>query len=204
MKDASARSPCPSWLEDRDRLTALAHEIEPSVRLLTKDALFWRVLGGLAAVCTAGGIKQREFCQGYATTLGPLQAYPREWSSERVEAILVHEARHTWQARMCGLGIHPWLGLPVFAALYLIVLLPLGLAIMRLLFELDAERVAWRHALARGAAPERILARARQFGATVCSATYGWALPRRLGVPLFELAAHRVVTAHLGRTGSSS
>jgi len=151
------------WLGERARLEALARAIEPSVRIQTKDGAHWRALAWLAAVATGGGISRRTFLEDYATTLGPLHGYPACWSVERVEATLVHEARHTRQARWCGLGLHPWLGMPLFAALYLALPLPVGLGLARLLFELDADRAAWRHALAAGAAPDAVRARAREF-----------------------------------------
>jgi hypothetical protein len=185
-----------SWVRDRARLEALARAIEPSVRVQTKDGAHWRALAWLAALATFGGISRRTFLEDYATTLGPLHGYPRGWSVERVEATLVHEARHTSQARWCGLGIHPWLGMPVFAVLYLALPLPVGFGLARLLFEIDADRVTWRHALAAGAAPEQVRARAREFGGRVCSGHYGWPVPRGLGLALFARAADRTIAAH--------
>lgn len=190
---APGAPPAGSWTADRERLQALARSIEPTVRLQTKDVWIWRLLGSLAAAATFGGISKRRFLEEFATTLGPLQGYPASWSVERVEAILVHEARHTWQARICGFGLHPWLGIPLFSLLYLALPLPLGFAWLRLLFEIDADRAAWRHALSRGASAEAIRARARGFAAVVCSGAYGWSMPRRLGLRLFERAADRTI-----------
>jgi hypothetical protein len=184
------------WVGERARLEALARAIEPSVRVQTKDGRHWRALAWLAAIATGGGISRRTFLEEYATTLGPLHGYPAAWSAERVEATLVHEARHTRQARWCGLGLHPWLGMPLFAALYLALPLPVGLGLARLLFELDADRAAWRHALAAGATPDQVRARAREFAGRVCSGHYGWPAPRRLGAALFARAAERAIAAH--------
>jgi hypothetical protein len=192
----TAAAPLPSWTGERARLEGLARGIEPSVRLQTKDGRLWRALATLAAVATLGGISRRRFLEDLATTLGPLQGYPAAWSAERVEAILVHEARHTRQARLCGLGLHPWVGLPLFALLYLALPLPLGFAWLRLFFEIDADRACWRHALSRGAPPEEIRARARSFGRIVCSGAYGWPVPARLGLRAFERAAERVIARH--------
>jgi len=186
-----------SWVRERARLEALARAIEPSVRVQTKDGAHWRALAWLATIATLGGISRRTFLEDYATTLGPLHGYPAGWSVERVEATLVHEARHTRQARWCGLGLHPWLGMPVFAALYLALPLPVGLGFARLLFEIDADRAAWRHALAAGAPADAVRARAAEFAGRVCSGHYGWPVPRRLGVALFRRAAERTIAAHL-------
>ncbi len=188
-----------SWLAQQARLEAIARRIEPSVRLRPKDGAFWRALGVLAAVATGGGISVQTFLTDYATAIGPLQGYPRGWSAERVESTLVHEARHTRQARWCGFGIHPWIGLPLFGLLYLALPIPAGLAIARFCFELDADRAAWRHALAAGASPASVRARAAAFAARVCSGHYGWPLPPRLGVAWFARAAEREIAAHARR-----
>jgi hypothetical protein len=72
------------------------------------------------------------------------------------------------------------------------------------LFELDADRAAWRQALRRGAAPEAVRARAREFAARVCSGHYGWPLPRRVGVALFAAAAERTIAAHARPFGEAT
>ncbi len=185
-----------SWLAQHARLEMIARRIEPSVRLLPKDGRFWRGLGKLASIATGGGISVQIFLHDYATAFGPLQGYPREWSAERVEALLVHEARHTRQARWCGLGIHPWLGLPLFGLLYLALPLPAGFAMARFWFELDADRASWRHALASGASPEWVRTRAAEFAGRVCSGHYGWPLPQRLGARWFARSAERAIAAH--------
>lgn len=186
-----------SWLDEHARLEAIARAIEPSVRLVPKDGAFWRAVGILAAGATFGGIDRRTFLEDYATAIGPLQGYPRHWSVARVESLLVHEARHTRQARWCGLGIHPWLGLPLFGALYLAVPLPAGGALLRFWFELDADRAAWRHALAQGARPEQVRTRAVEFASRVCSGHYGWPIPRHLGAAWFARAAERTIATHV-------
>lgn len=185
-----------SWLAERARLEAIARAIEPSVRLVPKEGPFWHALAALAATATLGGISRDTFLRDYATAIGPLQGYPRAWSAVRVESLLAHEARHTRQARWCGLGLHPWIGLPLFALLYLGLPLPAGIALPRFLFELDADRAFWRHALAAGMPPDEVRARAVAFASRVCSGHYGWPIPRRLGVPWFARAADRAIAAH--------
>ena len=185
-----------SWLDEHARLEAIARAIEPTVRLTSKDGRFWRILGRLASLVTLGGISVEVFLRDYATAIGPLQGYPRGWSVERVERTLVHEARHTRQARWCGFGIHPWLGLPLMGVLYFAAPLPAGFALARFLFELDADRASWRHALASGASPDWVRARASEFAGRVCSGHYGWPLPRALGVAWFGRSAERVIARH--------
>jgi hypothetical protein len=182
-----------SWTAERARLETIARAIEPSVRLVPKEGRFWRAAGTFASIATLGGISREVFLRDYATAIGPLQGYPRGWSVERVERTLVHEARHTRQARWCGLGVHPWLGLPLMGLLYFAFPLPAGFAVARFLFELDADRAAWRHALASGAPPDWVRARAAEFAARVCSGHYGWPLPRALGVAWFARSAERTI-----------
>ena len=184
-----------SWLTEHGRLEALARTIEPSVRLTSKDSPFWRVVAAVTHWITFGAVGRSLFLERYATTLGPIQGYPPTWTVAQVERVLIHEARHTWQARMCGLGLHPWLGLPIFGALYLLAPLPMGFGIARLLFEVDADRTVWRHALARGVPPDEILERAEAFAAVVCSRDYAWSAPAGFGRAIFLRAARREIAS---------
>jgi hypothetical protein len=190
-----SQDPAASWLTERDRLETLARTIEPSVRLTSKETTLWRLVAFVTQLITFGAVGRTVFLERYATTLGPIQGYPPSWTVAQVEGVLIHEARHTWQARMCGLGLHPWLGLPIFGVLYLLAPLPMGLGIARLLFEVDAERTVWRHFLARGATPEAVLQRAEAFAAVVCSRDYGWSAPQRFGRAVFLRAARREIAA---------
>jgi hypothetical protein len=185
-----------SWVDDKARLEALARCYDSSARLTTKDSWFWRAIGTVLPVLTVGGLSKRDFLQHYATTIGPLQAYPRDYSVSTVESLLVHEARHTYQARWFGLGLHPWLGLPAMAIAYLLLPLPLGLAYFRYRLELDADIADWRHRLSRGEHPESIRYRAREFAERVSSGNYGYAWPARWTMRSFIKAAERVIAEH--------
>ena len=191
---ASKNIPANSWVHDKKRLTALAHTIDKSVRLYTKDNWFCKVLAVLLHGLTFGGMSYRVFLDRFATTIGPLQFFPAAWNAAQVERVVVHESRHTRQARWFGLGIHPWIGLPVFGVLYLLVFLPIGLAFFRALFERDAMRYELRWHYRKGSmTKEQVIERATRFGNTVCSSKYGWALPKAWGVRWFESAAERIV-----------
>lgn len=184
-----------SWTEAHERLQRLAQQLDPAVRLSTKDGFCWQVLAVVLQSVSLGGISARAFLQDYATTLGPIQAYPRHWSAEAVECVLVHEARHTRQFRWFALGGNPWLGLPMMALFYLLLPLPVGLAFFRYELELDADRATWRHMLRSGASPDRVRGRARQFADRVASGAYGWAWPRRWARKGFARAVERVIAA---------
>jgi len=180
-----------SWLEHKAEYEKIARAIDPSVRLVTKDAWPWKVIAALVMVFTFGGIRYRTFLERYATTLGPIQGYPREWPKLSTR-LLVHEARHTRQARWFGLWIHPWVGFPVFGILYLLFILPLGFAFFRWRMEIDADLAGYRWALRNGWSPTDVRERAKAFGATVCGGNYGWSwiIGGRRG---FEKAAEKAI-----------
>ena len=171
-----------SWTDKRAEYEALAHSLDSSIVLATKDAWPWKVVAFMLMVVTFGGIKRKRFLEDYATTIGPLQAYPRAWPS-LPESLLVHEARHTRQCSWFGwavpvLGWIPrtraWAGLPLFGLCYLILPLPIGFAWFRWRFELDAERAALRYRLGKGEPLDRLQTRALEFGDRVCGPDYGW------------------------------
>jgi len=161
-----------SWIEDKEQYQKLAHDIEPSVILTTKDAFFWKVLAVLVTIVTMGGIGYRQFLEEYATTIGPIQAYPTTWMYLS-EAILIHEAVHTRQVKRLGFG-NAWLGLPLFALLYLFLPLPLGFAWFRWRYEIEADEAVYAWMCRRGYLPKQIESRARDFGERVCGGNYGW------------------------------
>ena len=166
----------PSWVDDKRKYETLAHSIEPSVKLVTKDAWYWKVMAALAMTFTFGGMKYRDFLEKFGTTLGPIQGFPRsqEWLTER---IIVHEARHTRQCKWFGLWIHPWVGLPIFAVFYLFLPLPLGLAYFRYRLELDADRTTWRWMLNNKYTIGEVRTRAEEFASKVGGRYYGWSVP---------------------------
>lgn len=182
-----------SWIEHKQQYEEIAHKIDPAVRLVTKDHFLWKVLAALTMVFTCGGIKYRTFLESYATTLGPIQGYPSRYRRLSTH-VLVHEARHTKQARWFGLGIHPWVGLPLFAVFYLLLFLPLGFAFFRWRFEIDADLAMYRWALKEGYSEDWVRARSKRFARKVCGGNYGWSFPVWLGgLRGFEKAAERAI-----------
>lgn len=181
------------WSANRGDYQTFARSIDPSVVITEKRGWFWWFLGLCLTVVTCGRIRVSGFMENYATTIGPIQAYPVEWP--RLDyGLIAHEARHTRQCRWCGLGISPWLGLLLYAILYLLLPLPLGLAYGRFYFELDADRSRWRWQLDQGVDPAIIRARALAFGATISGAAYGWSWPRTWVVRAFLQAAETEIS----------
>ena len=182
-----------TWVNQADVLSSAARRIDPAVTLTTKDGVFWRALAYVLPIVTAGGMSRRTFLHDYATTIGPIQAYPRQWSAEMVRRLLVHEARHTRQFRWFALGLNPWLGVPLMGLCYALFPLPLGFAYVRYRLELDADVADWRVRLAQGESPSVIRQRAVSFGGRVASGAYGWAWPRRWCLKGFCSAADREI-----------
>lgn len=182
-----------SWTIRKFEYERIARKIDPAVKLTTKDKWPWKVMAAVVQVVTFGGISYRRFLEDYATTIGPIQAYPRKWRKLSTR-LLVHEARHTRQFRWMGLFIHPWVGVLPMALLYVFLPLPLGFAWFRWWFEIDAEKTAYRWALANGYTPQQIRERAVWFGSKVCGSNYGWSWPTFLGgISGFEKAAAVVI-----------
>lgn len=187
-----------SWVDDIERYRALAVSQDPAARLTTKDGWFWRALAWVLLLLSFGTFSRRRFLTEFATTIGPIQAYPREWGSIR-ESTVVHEGRHVRQARWFGLGIHPWVGLPVMALVYLLLPLPVLLAYGRYRLELDASVAEWRYALSHGkASPTAVMLDASDFAETVSSSAYLWAWPESWTRRGFRRAAEAVLRERTG------
>lgn len=184
-----------SWVDDKERYEQMARAIDPAIRLTTKDGWFWKVIAWILFIITFGQFKRERFLEDFATTIGPIQAYPRSYSSI-YEGTLVHEGRHTKQARWFGLGIHPWVGLPFMAIAYLLLPIPAGLAYLRYRLELDADRAKWKWMMESGYSADQVLDRAQRFAETVSSSAYAWAWPKPWAVKGFLREANKVVSEY--------
>lgn len=184
-----------SWVPDRPYYQRLASSEDGAARVVVKEGWFWHLLGYLLHGVTFGAMSHRTFMERYATTVGPLQAYPRGWPRLR-DSMIVHESRHTKQARWHGLWTHPWVGLPLFAISYLLLPLPAGLAWLRYKFELDADRAGFSYAVRNrqdhGRSLQALLKRAHQRADQLSGPQYGWAWPRRWARSGYEKMALEV------------
>jgi hypothetical protein len=136
-----------------------------------RDSRFSRLLDVLVTIVTFG--RQREFSTRYVTTIGRTIYFPAGWAQRSADdryIVLRHEAVHLRQFRSYGL-----LGM---SALYLLPVLPLGLAWGRARLEWAGYRETLR-ATAEvygvvAAQDERLRAHiVRQF----TSGAYGWMWP---------------------------
>lgn len=183
-----------SWVSEKDRLEKIAHEFDPAIRLVTKDSWFWKALAWLLFIVTFGATSRTRFLERFATTIGPVMGFPAVWTAAQVEALLPHEGRHVYHARVLGFYIHPWIGLPLYFILYILVPIPVGFSICRALFELDADRASWLYWYRKGVWDAHMVrARAQAFATTVAGSAYGWSLPGPLVRWLFGRAAEKVI-----------
>ena len=186
-----------SWLAEREQLQEEAQGFNKTIRLTSKNGWFWKAIAWILFVVSFGRFKREDFLVHFATTIGHVQAYPEEWDAATVRRVMVHESRHCFQARVCGFGIHPMVGLPIMTLFYAFLPLPMLLAFFRAWFELDADRTSWRYQLAHGTADaDTIRWRAQNFAETISGPAYMWSVWRSLAVRWFLREAEKVIAEH--------
>ncbi len=185
-----------SWVVHKWVYEQIAVKIEPAARLSIKGKGPWKVVDWFVP-------------QDMAITLGPLQRYPRHWA-RLGRRLIVHECTHTTWCVWLGLLIpllgwffgrraRAWCGFPIFAALYLLVFLPVLLAYFRYRAELHADVVSWRWAMVNandGWTPSMIRMHARERADSVCGGKYVFSWPRSLGRRGYTQAAAKVISQH--------
>jgi hypothetical protein len=181
----------------------MAREISDVIQLTTKDGWFWRAAAWGLFLLSFGRVKRRHFLEDFASTLGPLQAYPKQW--ERISPVLIaHEGRHVQQYLFAGwfvpvvgwLGrrVRVWAGLLPTALIYALFPLPVFLAWGRFRLELDAESYGWKRGLKQGwMTADEVRSRARRCARLVSSWAYLKAWPRRWTMRAFERRAEQII-----------
>ena len=176
-----------SWYEDRDRLQLIARRTHRHITLVRKRGWFWEAL----AVCICWLIPRDVFMTRYATTIGNFIAIPPNWTAASAEAVLAHETGHTVWFWICGLGIHPLVGVLIYGLAY-VLLLPVGFNPVRFWSELYCDRRYWRWLCEHGRGSE-VLQRARTFGKAVVGRKYGWSWPKKWGASIFQQTAWQLL-----------
>lgn len=172
----------PSWVDELEQYRELTGDVRDVVRLTTKDNRFWKLVGVMLAMASLGQFSRQRFMEGFATTLGPIQAYPRTWSQIK-RYMLVHESQHTRQFLFAGwfVPLFGWVGRPLrvwagllpMALVYGLFPLPVFFAWGRFRLELDADAHAWRAALRnQWMTPDEVRDRAQEFAGLVSSWAY--------------------------------
>jgi hypothetical protein len=196
-----------SWVIEKFRYEKIAHEIESAVTLKTKDHWFWTGLWVFLVVISFGlyalKMSLRDFLEKWATTIGPIQGYPREYS-RLSRRLLVHEARHTWQCIVAALfvpvfGWVPWrrwrayVGLLPMGLVYGLLPFPVLICYGRYRLELDADISRWRWALENRYGPEEIRSHAARRVNTVGGSAYFYPWPKFLVRRGYTKASERVI-----------
>jgi len=190
----------PSWDDHRTAFEATARAFEPAARLCTKDSWVWHPIAAVVWLLRLGRQPYRNFLDVYATTFGPIQAYPRSLKSLS-SRLLCHECRHTTQAVFLGWfvpvagwffgrRVRAWAGLLPMGVLYGLVFLPIGLAYGRYWLERDADRTMYRWALKHGYDAQWVRDRSNSFARRVCGSDYAWAWPKGWGIDGFLRVAN--------------
>lgn len=144
----------------------------PGFMIKTKSSSFFmKVVAFLLLIVTFGS--QKKFMTTYVTTIGKTVYVPDDWNTwedPRKIIIIRHERVHMRQARR--------LTFPVFALLYILLPLPLGLAWFRARFEWEAYTESIR--AARDVYGDFVLSDANYRASIVGQFTtgaYGWMWP---------------------------
>lgn len=181
-----------NWPDDPKTPALVAQYKAKGIHIVEKKGWFWETLSWLLYIFTFTGIKRDYFMYRFATTIGTLVAFPKEWEYSSLEFVMPHEARHVWQGKACGLFISTWVGLPIFAIFYLLLPLPLGFSWFRYLFEKDATRATVLGMHKDGESIENCYALAERSARRVSSAAYGWAFPEKLALQGYRKMVQKV------------
>lgn len=183
-----------SWTDNRSAYEALARDKNKDAILTTKDHWLWSALWWLGVVLTLGlfavGISRKRFLTEFATTIGPVQGYPKEWPSLD-QVVVIHECEHVRQMQLCGFG-NAWVGLLLYTLLYILLPVPLGFAWFRYYFERRADEVAWKWAFEMGTMNlSEILAQSARRAKMVSGGSYFWSVPFKFAQAGYLKAADR-------------
>jgi hypothetical protein len=196
-----------------DEYAGIARQVATVSVITTKEGRFWRAAAWALFLLSVGGFARRSFLEDFASTLGPIQAYPRGWA-ELSPRLIVHEARHTRQFMTAGWFVpilgwlgpraRVWAGLLPLGLIYGLFPLPAFFAWGRFRLELDADSYSWKVALEQGwMSPEEVRQRAERFAETISSWAYLKTWPRRWTVKAFQDRAEQVIADWQARPASA-
>ncbi len=165
------------------RFISDAQRLNPALRIEYKASRwYWRALGRALTIVSFGAI--RNFTTDYVTTLGNRIGVPAgfdSWAPRDKHRILIPELVHVEQQWRGGFGLMP-LGVAVFAFLYLLAPLPIGLAWFRYRFERAAYAAELRFSY-RGGVEEHAAKRdVERVAGYLSGRAYFWAWPFRSAI----------------------
>jgi hypothetical protein len=194
-----------SWTQSAEEYVRLAQSVAGVSVVTHKNGRFWRLVAWSLFVVSLGRFARQSFLEDFASTLGPVQAYPHHWI-ELPHRLIVHEARHTRQFLLAGwlvpvlgwLGprVRVWAGLLPVALIYGFFPMPIFFAWGRYRLELDADSYSWKVALERGwMSPDEVRQRAGRFADTISSWAYLKTWPATWTRRAFERRAEEIIRA---------
>jgi hypothetical protein len=181
------------WLFYKKNITEELRKIDKSIVLHTKDNTFCKVVAWILFILSFGNFKREVFLNRFSTTIANHHFYPEKWLIDSVLEVGIHEARHTRQFRFFGFWIHPLVGLPIAAVVYLLLLLPIGAAFGRFFMELDADKESWRYMVKEEYTNEEILEHARRRANTLSGSCYLWAVPKFISSYFYTRSAKKII-----------
>jgi hypothetical protein len=198
-----------SWTHSAADYARLARGVAAVSVITTKDGRFWRLVAWSLCLLSLGRFARRRFLEEFASTLGPVQAYPQGWTALSPR-LIVHESRHTQQFLWAGwfvpivgwLGprVRVWAGLLPMGLVYGFFPLPVFFAWGRFRLELDADSYSWKVALENGwMSPDEVRERANSFAETISSWAYLRSWPVRWTRRRFQRRAEDVIDAWRAR-----
>jgi len=164
-------------------MDAFARSLDSSARVVPKDGSWL-----MKVIAFFLSPFNKRFMTDYAITIANKVYVPRSWEGRDLRRLLTHEVSgHVRQGRWCGLGIHPWVGMPVYWILYLLTLLPIYLAYFRYKFEVLSELKACRLDLLEGESAKLVREGLMRFVERITGKEYLFCWPR----PLARWGANR-------------
>ena len=185
--------------EYKAMLNSMAKEIEPQAIVVPKDHWVFIIPAWFLFLITFGKFTREKFYTKFATALGPLIGIPTTWDYQSAKETVIHEARHAKQARWLGLGISPWLGIPLLFICFAFVFFPVKLAYLRFWLELDADKFMWKQLLKRKLWTDNQVRKSAEFrGRSLASIDYFWSVPEGYAVKQYNLAAELIIALNKG------
>jgi hypothetical protein len=183
-----------SWTQYHQELQTYAQNLDPSIRLYTKNHWTHKIFYWTIMILSLSLAKSwlDTYMKRFGTTLAHGQFYPESFTYAQVRSLIPHESGHTREFRIFGLGLHPLLGLPGMAIKYLLLPLPVLLAFGRAHSEIFAEKYSWSvQTRETDISPNWIRWKAEYLANSVSGPMYLWSIPRSWCVKWYLKEAER-------------
>jgi hypothetical protein len=188
------------WTEKKDDLLEFAKIFDKSIILTTKDNWFCKSIAWILFLFSFGKLKREVFLENYTTTIGNMIFMPKSLTYKQALQVLIHEARHVYQFRVCGFFIHPMVGIPLMSIVYVLFLFPIFLAFGRFYLEVDADKISWRYLLKRrdnyGINTYDVVSFAKYRATMLSSADYLWAVPKKFAIKVYDKVAAEIINEY--------